>query len=75
MERNTVSVTASRDGARIQLDDPLTAAYWLERYRMTREELQATIQVVGSALVAEVEKYICRHPNREFTTPVSSHFI
>ncbi|SFV35377.1 DUF3606 domain-containing protein [Thermoflavifilum thermophilum] len=75
MERNTVSLSASRDGARIQLDDPLTAAYWLERYHMTLEELQATIQLVGSAMVAEVEKYICRHPNREFTAPSSPRFV
>ncbi|QOR75848.1 MAG: DUF3606 domain-containing protein [Thermoflavifilum sp.] len=67
MERNIVSFSNTRDGARIQLDDPLTAAYWLERYRMTLDELQATIQAVGSTVVAEVEKYICRHPGRQFT--------
>ncbi|MBX5439177.1 MAG: DUF3606 domain-containing protein [Thermoflavifilum sp.] len=72
MERNTANFAFSRDVARIQLDDPLTASYWLERYRMTLEELQATIQVVGSAVVAEVEKYICRHPGRQFTTSVTA---
>ncbi|MCL6523830.1 MAG: DUF3606 domain-containing protein [Thermoflavifilum sp.] len=72
MVTNTSFIAASHDKARIQLDDPLTMAYWLERYRMTLEELQAAIQAVGSAAVSEVEKYICRHPGQQFTAAGSS---
>ena len=47
-----------QDRSRINMNEDHEVAYWTEKFGVTKEELQAAIDVAGTNVVTEVEKEI-----------------